>query len=110
MHQNRRKSSEKPLRSSLGFWITCCEDFGLFLRAFWEHFAPQSVSRNGKKNRSDFGGVPGGLEGSLGGPLWIRVLLTLQDWRILEPFLEDFELFLERILDTFRQFQSKIEK
>ncbi len=54
------KSSEKPLRSSLGFWITCCEDFGPFLRAFWEHFAPQSVSRNGKKNRSDFGGVPGG--------------------------------------------------
>ncbi len=60
MHQNRRKSSEKPLRSSLGFWITCCEDFEPFLRAFWEPFAPQSVSRNGKKNRSDFGEVPGG--------------------------------------------------
>ena len=29
---------------------------------------------------------------------------------ILEPFLKDFELFLERILDTFRQFQPKIEK
>ena len=29
---------------------------------------------------------------------------------ILGPFLVDFELFLERILDTFRQFQPKIEK
>ena len=29
---------------------------------------------------------------------------------ILGPFLQDFELFLERILDTFRQFQPKIEK
>ena len=29
---------------------------------------------------------------------------------ILGSFLHDFELFLERILDTFRQFQPKIEK
>ena len=29
------------------------------MRAFWEHFAPQNVSRNEKKNRSDFGGVSG---------------------------------------------------
>ena len=57
-------------------------DFGAFLAPFWEPKWCPKVT----KNRDVF-------------PV-----------TFLGPFLKDFELFLERILDTFRQFQQKIEK
>ncbi len=72
--KSEEKSSEKPLRSSLDFWITFYEDLGPFLRAFGAHFAPQNARKNEPKNRSDFGG-------SLGGPLWIRFGEGGPSWR-----------------------------
>ena len=77
------------LRATLGAPLGPFGAQGVFLHGFWSIFGSilgaKMVSKSDKKQRC----FP---------------------CHILGPFLKDFELFLERILDTFRHFQPKIEK